>query len=451
MFSYRTPVWIGCSILFYLASCMNSKTNTLNGGLTETLTQTERGHTLHNNRVFSRDGAWVVFDGRNDDTKIGQTSLIGMVNVETGEERTLYHTAHPTIYGPGVGAASFNPITGRVVFIHGLLGANQAEPYAMTRRTGVAVDPNRVQQPIFLDARDISAPYMAGSLRGGTHGHCWSSDGQLISYTYNDESVEPDLRTVGVLIPSETGIHVDTAKGNNDGSMYAALVAEVVARPTPGTDEIDKAFDECWIGENGYVNAEGIRIPHAIAFQGNTLDEQGSRVTEIFVVDVQTTKIMDDPAAVGNAGERPRVPSGIKQRRVTRSKGLSGLRHWLRSSADGKYIFALAKDKHHHNQIVQCDVLTGKLVYITDNAFSISSAFNLSADDKLIAYVADNNVFVFDRETKETIQLTTSAIHDSKIVGAPSFSPDGTYLVFNQFVAHEANREFIQIKKVDLP
>ncbi|MGO1245203.1 MAG: DUF3748 domain-containing protein [Sphingobacterium sp.] len=415
-----------------------------------TLSHSSQGHTLHHNRVFSKDGQWLVFDGRNDDTKIGETSVIGTINVKTGEERTLYRTNNSTVYGPGVGAASFNPLTDRVVFIHGLLSANESAPYAMTRRTGVAVDPNKPREPIFLDARDVTAPYTPGSLRGGTHGHCWSADGHMLSYTYNDEIVEPDLRTVGVLIPSDSTVRVDTGKDNNEGCMYAAVVAAVVADPVPGSDEINKAFDECWIGENGYINDQGEHIPHAIAFQGNTLDDKGSVVTEIFIVNVDATKIRQDGRAVGEVGERPHVPVGIEQRRLTRSKGLSDLRYWLRSSRDGRYIYALAKDDENRNQIVQCEVLTGELTFITANPFSIASSFNLSADGTSIAFVADNNVFVFDLMVKETLQVTDNHIGDTKIVGTPSFSPDGTYLVFNQFVAQEDGSQVVQILKAGL-
>lgn len=441
--SIKTPLFIG--VLFYSVSCMNSKHNTLKEEAIVTLTTSAQGHTLHHNGVFSKDGRWVVFDGRNDETKIGETSLIGMVNVETGEERILYKTSNPSIYGPGVGAASFNPVTDRVVFIHGLCDADELKPYAMTRRTGVAVDPVRPQEPIFLDARDVSVPYTAGSLRGGTHGHCWSADGQMLSYTYNDEMVEPDLRTVGVMLPSNSVVRVGAGEGNNDGHMYAAIIAEVMAHPEPGSDEINKAFDECWIGKNGYVNAYGDRVPYAIAFQGSTLDEEGNVVTEIFVVDIDAGKIADDAKAIGKEGERPQVPTGVKPRRLTKGKGFSDLRYWLRSSSDGKYIYALAKDANQRNQIVQCDVLTGEVTFVTSYRISINSPFNLNPDGTRFAFVADNNLIVYDSVADEYIKLTDNAANGSKIVGTPSFSPADDYIVFSQYVKHANGGEFLQI------
>ncbi|MFD1772204.1 DUF3748 domain-containing protein [Sphingobacterium suaedae] len=410
-----------------------------------TLTHTPHGHTLHHNRIFSKDGQWLVFDGRNEETKIGETSLIGMVHVRTGEERVLYTTDNPSLFGPGVGAASFSPTQDRVVFIHGLVDADETSPYAIGRRTGVAVDIEQPQQPIYLDARDVSIPYTAGTLRGGTHGHCWSGDGRLLSFTYNDEQVEPDLRVVGVLVPSEADMSVDEVKGNQRGTMYAAIVSDVVADPRPGSDQIQKAFDECWVGEHGYIQADGSCVPYAVAFQGNTVDKDGASVTEIFIVDIDVEQIKADVGAVGRKGERPSVPHGIRQRRLTHSGGFSTLRYWLRSSRDGQYIFALMKDVQLYNQIVRCDVLSGEVVFVTQLTSSISSPFNVDQEGVLFVFVVDNKIVVFDYLNDNYIYLTDE-MHG--LVGAPSFSPDGTTVVFNQFVRSDNGHSYIQIKQV---
>jgi hypothetical protein len=56
-----------------------------------------------------------------------------------------------------------------------------------------------------LDAMDITAPYTAGALRGGSHVHVFSPNGQFVSFTYNDHvcTRDPklDLRNVGVAAP----------------------------------------------------------------------------------------------------------------------------------------------------------------------------------------------------------------------------------------------------------
>ncbi|MBD1433402.1 DUF3748 domain-containing protein [Sphingobacterium sp. DN00404] len=410
------------------------------------MTVSQKGHTLHHNGVFSPDGKWIVFDGRNDDTKIGETATIGMVNVETGEERIVYQTTNQTMYGPGVGAASFSPVRDRIVFIHGLPNADQEKPYDITRRTGVAVDLEKPMTPVFLDARDIAVPYTPGSLRGGTHSHCWSGDGNMLSFTYNDEMVDPQLRVVGVMVPHEKKIDVDVVVGNNHGEMYAAIVSDVVAEPILGTDQINKAFDECWIGRKGYLTSEGQHVPYAIAFQGNVLDEHGVTVTEIFIVDIDIEKITADTSAVGKVGERPKVPQGIRQRRLTYGADLSDRRHWLRSSHDGKYIYALAKDEKGNNQIVRCDVNTGELSFVTNNPFSITSPFNLCKESNKITFVAENNVFVYDMDRDENLRLTRNDLNDTRVIGIPSFSPDGEFVVYNQY-ERVGSEEYLQIKR----
>jgi hypothetical protein len=432
--------WL-CIIILLTTSC-TMKTNN------SEITTSASGHTLHHNGVFSPDGEWIVYDGRNDDTKIGETSTIGMVNVHTGEEKILYKTSNQTLFGPGVGAVTFSPKEEKIIFIHGLPSANEEKPYAISRRTGVGIDVKNANVPFFYDARDVVAPYTNGSLRGGTHSHCWSADGSMISFTYNDELVDADLRVVGVMFPSKDKITVEAAEGNNEGSMHSAIVTEVVRNPEPGSDQINKAFDECWV--NGYTNAAGEKISHAIAFQGNVINKDGKVITEAFIVDVDPETILADTDAVGAEGERPKVPSGIRQRRITFSeKGISDTRHWLRASPDGVYIYALAKDHQNFNQVVQIEINSGKMEYISDNTHSIDFSFNLSTDGKQICYVAANGVYVFDI-AKKTSVLLTQKDSEGKIIGAPSFSPKGDFIVYNQYMKHADGQEYLQIRKVKL-
>lgn len=53
---------------------------------------------------------------------------------------------------------------------------------------------------------DITAPYTPGALRGGSHVHVYSPNGQFVSFTYNDHVLHErdpalDLRNVGVAAP----------------------------------------------------------------------------------------------------------------------------------------------------------------------------------------------------------------------------------------------------------
>lgn len=433
-------------ITFFLSTCM-TQTNSSSQKKLLQLTNSPKGHTLHHNGVFSKDGNWIVFDGRNEDTQIGSTSEIGLLDLSTKKEMVLYRTTHASIYGPGVGAASFSPVSNKVVFIHGLLNANKEKPYAITRRTGVAVDIETPQKSVFLDARDITPPYTVGSLRGGTHSHCWSPDGRLISFTYNDEWTEPDLRTVGVMFPVGDPVLVDKHEGNNNGDYYAVVIADVKADPKPGSDEISKAFDECWVGRVGQEN-----VLYLLAFQGNTLNKQGEIVTEIFVVELHLETLLADTKAVGVAGTRPRPPLGVQPRRISRTaKGLSPVRHWLRSDREGKYIYALAEDSQGIAQLIQCEIQTGKIRFLTKNSFPIDYSFNLSADGKRIAFIGNNNVYLYEFDTGNVVQLTSNTVTDLKITGAPSFSPDDKTIVFNQYVIGADHESYLQIMAINVP
>jgi hypothetical protein len=239
------------------------------------ITHGEIGHTLNTGQVFSADNEWIVFDHRNSDGDIKITGSIGVVNLKTGEEKTIYTVPNQTQHGPGVGAASFSPKENRVIFIQGIRNADAEKPYDFTRRTGVAIDLENPEQPIFMDARNIEKPFTAGALRGGTHAHSWSADGSMVSYTYNDYVMEQlaktnpqvkDLRTIGLMFPKKVQVPNTANVENNNGEMFALLAARVTENPKPGSDEIDKAFDECWIGKEGYLKADGRRQRKAIGF-----------------------------------------------------------------------------------------------------------------------------------------------------------------------------------------
>src|SRR5690606_11198182 len=101
--------------------------------------------------------------------------------------------------------------------------------------------------------------------------------------------------------------------------------------PVYGTDQISKAFDECWLSDpDRWSNP-------TIVFQGTTKNKEGGDVIEIFKVEIDRKKILQDNFAVGKEGEPVGVPKGILAKRLTHSiHGLSDIRHWLRSSPDGK-------------------------------------------------------------------------------------------------------------------
>ena len=172
------------------------------------LTTSPHGHQIHHRQVFSPDGRYIYYDSRNDETQLAASSFIGRVEIATGREEILYRVPDASSYGPGVGAVTCNPVTGRLAFIHGLDKASAAEPYAAHRRSGASL--TNGGELIRLDARDVTPPFTPGALSGGTHAHHWSPDGSRLSFTYNDALIPirpapADLRTVGIMIAGPPG------------------------------------------------------------------------------------------------------------------------------------------------------------------------------------------------------------------------------------------------------
>ncbi|WP_229738652.1 DUF3748 domain-containing protein [Parapedobacter pyrenivorans] len=448
-------LWSIFPFLGIVWSCHHPDTSMMNFDERQ-LTTGPKGHTIHHTQVFSRDGQWIVYDTRNDDTQIGSTGTIEMVNVKTAEVRELYRTPNQTRYGPGVGAATFSPILDRVLFIHGVRNADAFRPYGMTRRTGVAIDVSRPGQPIFMDARDVSFPFTQGALRGGTHAHSWSADGTWISFTYNDYVMEQlagtdssvsDLRMVGVMVPGNVLVDDDAMLENNNGSYFSVVVTKVTENPTPGSDEIDRAFDECWIGVDGYIKPDGSKQSKAIAFQGNVRDKTGQMVTEIFVADLpqDLTQGVSGQPLEGTATTRPAVPAGVEQRRITYSDGgVEGPRHWLRTTPDGTLVIYLATDDGGVIQLFGISPNGGQPRQLSYNPFPVQGPFNLHPSGQWVAYPADNSLFVTHLSTGESRRITRRFDDADKPVGAPNWSPDGTSLVFNRYMEHKDGR-FLQL------
>jgi Tol biopolymer transport system component len=420
------------------------------------ITFDKKGHLLNSKQVFSPDGKWIAYDTRNDGTHISQTPTIEAIHVDTGEMRELYRTKNQTAHGPGVGAAAFSPVAGKVIFIHGIRNANASRPYSFTRRTGVMIDLANLGQPIFMDARNIKAPFTAGALRGGTHAHGWSADGQFISFTYNDYVLEQlshtnpevkDLRMVGVMFPQHVEVPDSEDLENNNGEMFSVIISRLNEKPSPGSDEIERAFDECWIGQNGYVKPNGERQTKAIAFQGDVRDASGKIVTEVFVVDLpdDLTQARNGEPLEGTADTRPGVPKGVEQKRITFSeRGIEGPRHWLQSNPEGTIIAFLAKDEAGFINAFGVSPNGGQVAQLTFHQFNIQTGFNFSPDGKYLAYGAENAVYITEVATGKSHKLTNSFSDEEAPAGPVSWSPDGEKLAYNRYIK-EGNTAYLQI------
>jgi len=390
----------------------------------EQLTFDYKGHYLNSAQCFSPDDKWIVYDTRVDPEKIGSTGTIEKVNVETGQMVVMYTAPNQMLHGPGAGAVAYNPVKNRILFTRGLLNCNFLRPYGYRRRVGVMVDGSAPMKAIGADARDVTPPFTPGALRGGTHEHTWSGDGKWISFTYHDAILGQleksgrrrlDVKTVGVSAPiGPVKVDRDAEGENNDAAMFSVLAVRVAPNPKADSNEIERAYNQSWVGAGGYLRPDGTRQKRAIAFQGIVVDDAGERVSEVFIVDLPDRIDVPGPRGPleGTPTTRPMPPKGAIQRRLTfntrrKYPGIQGPRHWLRSSADGKWIAYLAKDDKGVAQIHLVSPNGGKDVQLTHNEWPVASSFNWSPDGRYIAYVMDNSVFVTDTRGGKTFGKST--------------------------------------------
>ena len=406
----------------------------------------EYGHVLTNANVWSPDGQWIVYDVRSD--AAGEKfdgDRIERVNVRTGEVQVLYHA-------PGdakVGVATCSPADGKVVFIQGPQHPTPDWAYGPSHRQGVVIDPAKPGEATNLDARDLTPPFTPGALRGGSHVHVFSPDGQWVSFTYEDALLPPaaaadvppggdvNARNIGVSVPAGP-VHVGRDHPqNHDGDFFTVLVTRTVRSPRPGSDDMSRAFEESWIGNDGYVRADGTRQKRAIAFQGNVRTTDGRTIAEVFVADLpdDLTRPGDGPLA-GTATRLPAPPAGVTQRRLTHTEGrrfagIQGPRHWLKSSPDGSQIAFLMRDDAGVAQLWTVSPLGGVPRQVTRDVTGVASAFTWNPSGDRIAYIADTSVCVVDVASGSSRRLTPkNAGSDAPSPLSCCFSQDGRDLAF---------------------
>lgn len=403
------------------------------GGTEIQLTSKACNHWMMPFGPFSPDGKWIVYDARDEEGAMGANAVIEKVNVETGEIVVVYRVPEQTADGPGCGTASFGP-DGRVVFIHGLPG----KKYEMTRRLAAAVGADG--KAVFLDGRDLTPPGTPGALRGGTHAHEWSADGRWIGFTYNDAIMAArghDLRTVGVATDLRpVKVDRDPDGENLNGAWFAVTIARVTPDPKPGSDEISRAFENAWVGREGYVRSDGKR-QRAQAFIGRTRDAAGHEVDEVFIADVPDRIDAPGPNGPleGTTDDFPQPPAGAIQRRLTHTEKwkypgvVTEPRHWLAPSPDGRFIAFLGRDDHGVVQIFLVRPKGGEPAQITFNPWPVTSTIAWSPDGRSIVYAADGSLFAVGVSGGLQTNNRLTAPNPTPIF-YPAWSPDGKAIAF---------------------
>ncbi|MFO7937955.1 MAG: DUF3748 domain-containing protein [Kiritimatiellia bacterium] len=407
------------------------------------LTSGNQGHILTNTGVWSRDSRWLVYDIRVRDDVFSGTR-IERVNIGSKEVKLLYQTGKDACCG----VVTCSPVEDKAVFIHGPENPTNDWQYSAFHRKGMVLDMNHPAKRVIADARNLTKPFTPGALRGGTHVHVFSGDGQWISFTYEDALLAENkierngrhinLRNVGVCVPNGP-VKVNKAHPrNHDGEYFSVLVSKTSAKPKPGSDEISRAFSDAWVGNDGYVKTDGTHRKKAIAFQGHVCTTRGEIISEVFIADLpdDMTRAAPGLPLEGTVNTRPNPPAGVVQRRLTytadrRYPGLQGPRHWLRSSPDGSKIAFLMKDDDGTVQLWTVSPEGGEPQQISSNPWDIQSAFSWSPDGKTIAHVMDNSIFVTGTATGRSRRITERTAD----INAPTshscvFSPDGKMIAY---------------------
>lgn len=429
------------------------------------ITKEAYNHDLDNNDNFSPDGRWLVYDTRTGIGGIGGSPSVERVNIETGRVEPLFVVKDNQNWGPGAGAVSYHPTEGKVIFIHGLAYCSEKNPYQQWKRTGVIVGDTQPNVPIYMDARDVTLPFTPGALRGGTHRHEWSKDGNWVGYTYNDAfmkaledstGIKWNLRTIAV---SRKGMAVQvdhSGEGDNvSGEWFSAVVVRVVPDPAPGSDEISNAASDSWVGTGSYINKDGKRQV-ARAFLGKVKNRNNQAADDLFVVDIPDS--IDLPGEFGPLEGTPVTfpmpPKGTIQRRLTYTAetahpGCGGV---VRSSSDGKWIAYTAADSKGVQQIFLISPDGGASRQITDHPAGVQTCARWSPDNRSICYQSENSIIIctvsdepFEKRFKRITPVSKEEM--SNIV----WSNDGKTIAFNKPVKDEASgKVFKQIFTVKL-
>jgi Periplasmic component of the Tol biopolymer transport system len=393
------------------------------------ITFAPRHHQLTNINTWTPDSHWLVFDVRPSGASFtGET--IERVNVHSGEVEVIYRAGE----GAHVGVVTVHPRDEKYVFIHGPENPDTQWQYDFHHRRGVVTERGVTTN---LDAMDITEPFTPGALRGGSHVHVFSPDGQNVSFTYNDHVMHEydpacDLRNVGVAVPFGPVTPQGEHPREYGGSHWCVLVSKTTPTPQPGSDEINRAYEEGWVGD------------HQLAFIGDTLSVSGEKVPELFIVDLPQTaagwKQQGDAPLAGTATTLPAPPAGVSQRRLTftHQQAYPGLvnvpRHWARSNPQGTQIAVLMRDDNGVVQLWLVSPQGGDLRQLTHNASDIQSAFNWHPSGKALGFVLEGRIALADVLTGDVRFLTTDHGNPPS-ADAVVFSPDGQFIAWMEETA----------------
>ncbi|MCS2157687.1 DUF3748 domain-containing protein [Scandinavium sp. H11S7] len=389
------------------------------------ITFTSRHHQLTNTQTWTPDSQCLVFDVRPSGASFtGKT--IERVNIHSGETDVIYTAPD----GAHVGVVTVHPQEERYVFIHGPENPDDSWQYDFHHRRGVVTFQGKTHN---LDAMDITPPFTPGALRGGSHVHVYSPNGELVSFTYNDHVMHErdpalDLRNIGVAAPYGPVTPQGHHPREYAGSHWSVLMSQTTPTPQPGSDEINRACEEGWVGNT------------QLAFIGDTLSLNGEKVPELFIVTLPTDeagwKQAGDAPLCGTEKSLPVPPAGVVQRRLTftHDRAYPGLvnvpRHWVRCNPQGNSIAFLMRDDAG---VVQLWLIApeGSGMRQLTQCSGIQSAFNWHPSGQGLGFVLEGRIAMCDAQSGDIRFLTVD--HENPPSGdAVVFSPNGRVVAWMQ-------------------
>lgn len=402
------------------------------------VTFSPRHHQLTNINTWTPDSQWLVFDVRPSGASF-TSETVERVQIHSGTTEVIWRAQQ----GAHVGVITVNPqLPERYVFIHSPENPDENWQYDFHHRRGVTVCGGQAAN---LDALSITAPYFPGALRGGSHVHVWSPDGQYLSFTYNDHVLHErdpalDLRNVGVAVPFGPVNPPLRHSREYAGSHWCTLVSRTTPEPQPGSDEINRAYEEGWVGNQGYLKPNGERQRYALAFIGDTRSVQGETIPELFIVDLPDNeaawKTQGDAPLAGTPETMPAPPAGVYQKRLTYTHHCAwpGIvnqpRHWVRASPDGEHIAFLMRDNNGVVQVWLVSPNGGECRQLTRLAHDVQSAINWHPAGKWLGFISEQKIVMCSYPEGKILELTAP---QEEISGdAVVFSPDGQFIAWMQ-------------------
>lgn len=401
------------------------------------LTTAPHGHILTNVAIWSPDSQWIVYDVRSDPAgSVFDGTRIERVNVKTKRIEVLYESKN----GACVGAATVNPVDGRVVFMHGPEFPTPDWSYSACHREGVIVDPAKPGVGVPLEARDVVAPFTRGALRGGTHVHTWDPTGSYVSFTYEDhvlthgtaEGKEPNRRTIGIAYPDSFTVVPKSHVRNRDGQSSEVSV-QTFPNPKPGSDEIGRAIEDGW---NPPTKAAIGCLDLSQTFIGEVIAKDGRKVNELFLSMCSQCCSAGFPQKLqGTTTTMPENCCCKPQICLTRFADIPGhigitttLRNWPRMNSKSTYIAFLTGSGSLN--IIPFDVQHPLTRYpVKTLPITVSSAFTWHPDGRHLAAVVDESVCLIDVETGQVTPLTAPSDPPPR-PEACVVSPDGSKVAF---------------------